>query len=64
MQAAHTLKGSSGTLGAECLQELCRELEESVREHGIPAGTAMIYEIAAELDRVHAALDRALCARL
>ena len=64
VQAAHTLKGSSGTLGAERLQELCRELEESVREHGIPDGTAILDEIAAELDRVHAALDRALGARL
>ena len=64
VQAAHTLKGSSGTLGAARLQELCRELEESVREHGIPDGTAHLDEIAAELDRVHAALDRALGARL
>jgi len=64
VQAAHTLKGSSGTLGAERLQELCRELEERVREHGIPDGTAILDEIAAELDRVHAALDRALGARL
>ena len=64
VQAAHTLKGSSGTLGAVRLQELCRELEESVREHGVPDGTALLDEIAAELDRVHAALDRALGARL
>ena len=64
VQAAHTLKGSSGTLGATRLQELCRELEDSVREHGIPAGTVDLDEIAAELDRVHAALDRALGARL
>ena len=64
VQAAHTLKGSSGTLGATRLQELCRELEESVREHGVPDGTALLDEIATELDRVHAALDRALGARL
>jgi CheY-like chemotaxis protein/HPt (histidine-containing phosphotransfer) domain-containing protein len=64
VQAAHTLKGSAGTLGAERLQDLCRELEESVREHGIPDGTGSLDEIAAELDRVHAALDRALGARL
>jgi hypothetical protein len=35
-----------------------------MREHGIPDGTAHLDEIAAELDRVHAALDRALGARL
>jgi CheY-like chemotaxis protein/HPt (histidine-containing phosphotransfer) domain-containing protein len=64
VQAAHTLKGSSGTLGAARLQELCRELEEGVREHGVPDGTALLDEIATELDRVHAALDRALGARL
>lgn len=64
VQAAHTLKGSAGTLGAKRLQELCRELEEAVREHGLSEGTAHLDEIAAELDRVHAALDRALGARL
>jgi signal transduction histidine kinase/CheY-like chemotaxis protein/HPt (histidine-containing phosphotransfer) domain-containing protein len=64
VQAAHTLKGSSGTLGATRLQDLCRELEEGVREHGVPDETALLDEIAAELDRVHAALDRALGARL
>ena len=64
VEAAHTLKGSAGTLGAVRLQDQCRELEESVREHGVPDGTAHLDEIAAELDRVHAALDRALGAHL
>jgi CheY-like chemotaxis protein/HPt (histidine-containing phosphotransfer) domain-containing protein len=64
VEAAHTLKGSAGTLGAVRLQEQCRELEEGVREHGVPDGTVHLDEIAAELDRVHAALDRALGAHL
>jgi len=64
LEAAHTLKGSAGTLGATQLQEMSRELEDMVREHGTGHGTADLDRIAAELDRVHAALDRALGARL
>ncbi len=64
LEAAHTLKGSAGTLGATQLQEMSRELEDIVREHGTGHGTADLDRIAAELDRVHAALDRALGARL
>jgi len=54
--AAHTLKGSAGTLGARPLQELSRQLEEFARQDGIPPDDELIDRIEDEIERVRIAL--------
>lgn len=60
VEAAHGLKGSAGTLGAPRLFELCRQLEEHGRQHGLPDSAGPIDEIVAEYERVHEALQQEL----
>ncbi len=56
--AAHTLKGSSASLGATHLVELCKEIEE-LGQGGTVAGAAeKLVDVEQELVRVRAALGR------
>jgi len=56
-RAAHTLKGSSGTLGAQRLEEFCRILEEAARLGEFPATEEPLQRIRREIDRVGEALS-------
>ena len=58
---AHTLKGVSGTIGATVLQNLAKELEQSIIE-GEPVGlnAPILKRVSQELARVLKAIDAAL----
>ena len=57
--AAHGLRGSSGTLGARRLQDMMRHIEEVARETDDTIEAAWIEEAAKELQAVRVELDRA-----
>jgi signal transduction histidine kinase/FixJ family two-component response regulator len=55
---AHTLKGSSGLLGASRLSEICGRVEALAEDHNLSAETLVAVDaVATELDRVLASLD-------
>lgn len=56
LKAAHTLKGSSGNMGAMALSGLCRRLEEEARKGGGGDEAALLAQIEAEVLRVREAL--------
>ncbi len=56
-RAAHTLKGSSASLGANGLAEVCREVEAAARDGDLDGLGPKVDAIAAELDEVVAALE-------
>ena len=56
-RAAHTLKGSSASLGALDLAEACREVEGRARDGELDGLGPNVDAIATELDAVVAALD-------
>jgi CheY-like chemotaxis protein/HPt (histidine-containing phosphotransfer) domain-containing protein len=56
-QAAHTLKGSSGYLGAERLKALSAELEELGRSGSLESAGALLSRLDQEAARVHQALE-------
>jgi HPt (histidine-containing phosphotransfer) domain-containing protein len=56
-RAAHTLKGSSATLGAVHLADLCREVEYRARDAALDGLAAPIEDIATEFESVVAGLD-------
>ncbi len=58
-QAAHALKGTSGTLGARRLQALCKALEEHAREGTLDQAPEEVAEVHAVFDRTRQALDEA-----
>lgn len=49
---AHSFKGSSGNMGAVCLAELCRKLEERVRQPSLFGIEDLINQIDRELEAV------------
>jgi HPt (histidine-containing phosphotransfer) domain-containing protein len=51
-RAAHTLKGTSRTFGADALGSLCQEVEAAVHVGELDASLARIDSIDAEWDRV------------
>ena len=51
-QAAHSLKGSAGNMGAEDLAELCRQLEERVHKQALFGIEHLIYQIRREFNEV------------
>ena len=59
-RAAHSLKGSSGTLGALKLQEFCRRIEEGVRAEGLLRDGRIVERAERELEHVRALVDREL----
>ncbi len=56
---AHTLKSRWFNLGARRLAELCAELEEQAREDGAGGLKPGLEQVAAEFERVRAALEQA-----
>ncbi len=57
-RAAHTLKGSSGNLGAVGLSTLCQELEAMAREGVLDGAAEKVTQAEAEYERVKAVLER------
>ena len=47
-RAAHSLKGSTGNMGAQHMAELCRQLEELARTADLQPGAALLDELRAE----------------
>jgi len=58
--AAHTLKSSSGIVGATRLAELCKRLETAARSDAFTLDAASMEQLEAEYTRVRTALERAL----
>ena len=57
---AHSLKGSSGTIGASRMSDLCASLERQARETEMPTAVQDIADLAAEFDRVSGILESRL----
>lgn len=56
-RAAHTLKGSSGNLGARLLQDTCEKLQQSTRSRDLAATKALVPLLPAQLAEVNRALE-------
>jgi HPt (histidine-containing phosphotransfer) domain-containing protein len=56
-RAAHTLKSSSGNVGALRLAELCRRIETAARAGTLGPDVPQADEIASEFEQVRAALE-------
>lgn len=59
-QSAHSFKGSSGNMGAGCLSELCRQLEERARNGELDGCAALIRQLHEEYAAVERELDAML----
>jgi HPt (histidine-containing phosphotransfer) domain-containing protein len=59
-EAAHRLKGSAVTFGAGQMQRMCIEIEGRARGGSLNGVEPKIRELSAEVERVKAALDRAI----
>ncbi len=57
-RAAHTLKGSSASLGANDLAAACRDVEAAARDGRLDGLTAQVDAIAVEFDAVVVELER------
>ena len=55
--AAHTLKGSSASLGAQQMSALCMELEKLGRSGTVEGATALLAELERVFDRVKVAFQ-------
>jgi PAS domain S-box-containing protein len=55
-EAAHSLKGSTGNLGATHLYALCTKIEKQSRHGHLAEATALLAQIEREYERVHYAL--------
>ena len=62
--AAHTLKGSSSSLGARALADLSADLERRGRSGSVEGAAALLEPLTAEYTRVCQALERALHAEV
>jgi HPt (histidine-containing phosphotransfer) domain-containing protein len=51
-RAAHSLKGSTGNMGAEQMAELCRQLEELARSDATQNGAVLLEQLRAEFAQV------------
>ncbi|MCR4408183.1 MAG: Hpt domain-containing protein, partial [Anaerolineae bacterium] len=56
-RVAHTLKGSSATLGAMTLSDLCKELEIMGRQGVLEGAADKVAQVEAEYERVKLALE-------
>ena len=57
---AHTLKGSSASMGALRMEALCAELEEAGRSEDLSAVSGQISRLEEEFGRVRAVLEKEL----
>ncbi len=56
-RSAHTLKGSSASLGVQRVAALCADLEKLGRDRTVDGGFALVTEVEQEFDRVRAAFQ-------
>jgi CheY-like chemotaxis protein/HPt (histidine-containing phosphotransfer) domain-containing protein len=61
-RSAHTLKGSSASLGAQRVATLCGDLEKLGREGTVAGGDVLLAEVEQEFDRVRTAFQAQLVA--
>jgi HPt (histidine-containing phosphotransfer) domain-containing protein len=59
-RAAHSLKGSSGNLGARLLQNLCEELQVATRYHRLEESRRLAPKLTERFAEAEAALRRVL----
>jgi HPt (histidine-containing phosphotransfer) domain-containing protein len=59
-RTAHTLKGSSGNMGALRMAEACENLQEIGRSRDLSGALELIEQLEAEFDRVRKALEAEL----
>jgi HPt (histidine-containing phosphotransfer) domain-containing protein len=59
-QAAHRLKGTAVTFGAEKMQQMCLEIEGRARSGTLEGVDLTIQQLSTECDRVKLALDQAV----
>ena len=59
-RAAHSLKGSSGNLGARLLQETCEQMQLASRSHKLEEARKVSPQLAANYARAEAALRELL----
>ncbi len=59
-RAAHSLKGSSGNLGARLLQEVCEELQQSTRQHQLEVSQRLAPQLQAKFAEAEVALRNLL----
>jgi HPt (histidine-containing phosphotransfer) domain-containing protein len=60
MSIAHRLKGSSGSIGAVTVSEICARIETRARNGDIAAAGDLVRDLKDELRAVHTTLDREL----
>ena len=58
--AAHSLKGSSGNIGARALHDVCRQLDDRARSGDLARVTPLLESLATEYGRVEAEIKRLL----
>ncbi|MGC6487805.1 MAG: Hpt domain-containing protein [Planctomycetota bacterium] len=59
-RAAHSLKGSSGTLGARLVQDVCERLQTSTRSRRLKESKALAPRLATEYEHADRALRQVL----
>ncbi len=57
-RAAHSLKGSSGNLGARLLQEACEQMQIATRNHKLDESRRLTPEVAARFGEAEVALRK------
>lgn len=60
IRLAHTIKGSSGSVGAQAMELLASNLEDAGKEAGTAAITTLVEALEAELPRTEKAIDETL----
>jgi HPt (histidine-containing phosphotransfer) domain-containing protein len=58
--AAHSLKGSSGNIGARALHDVCRQLDDRARSGDLTRVTPLLESLATEYDKVEVEIKRLL----
>ena len=59
-RAAHSLKGSSGNLGARLLQDVCEELQLSTRNHRLDESRRLAPQLTQRFAEAEVALRKLL----
>ena len=61
-RAAHSIKGSSGNVGASALREVAGQLETRAQQRGLADVAGLLASLKAEYDRAHAELAKLIAA--